>query len=68
MKKTCPNCKKIYTPDLATQPNFEEKLVEWQGRLIQNVWPEATLIQREQLMTGVCSDKCWAEYLGPLNV
>ena len=64
----CPNCKKLYTPDLVQQD--AEKVALWQaakkeGRaaLIQNAWPKATSTQREQLQTGICSDACWDEYL-----
>lgn len=62
----CPNCGNHYTPDLAKRPDFMIKHGQWKarGELIQNVWPEATTIQREQLQTGICSDKCWDEYLG----
>ncbi len=62
----CPNCNKKYVPDLAKRPDFEARNIQWkvERELIQNVWPEATTIQREQLQTGICSDKCWDEYLG----
>ena len=62
---SCPNCGSVYTPDLCQSANFDEKLERWQkGDLIQNVWPDATPIQREQLQTGLCSDEGWDEYLG----
>lgn len=63
---TCPNCKKEYAPDLTKRPDFAARNAQWQteGNLIQTVWPEATAIQREQLQTGICSDRCWDEYLG----
>jgi len=55
-----------YTPDLAKRPDFEARNKQWrvERELIQNVWPKATTTQREQLQTGICSDKCWREYLG----
>jgi hypothetical protein len=60
----CPNCKKKYTPDLAQRPDFTSKRTVWRGgKLIQAVWPEATAIQREQLLTGICSDECWDTFL-----
>ena len=65
---TCPQCRKVYPPDLLPQdePDAEEAFNEWKaGELIQRVWPGATSIQREQLQTGICSDKCWDEFLGP---
>ncbi|KKL97291.1 hypothetical protein LCGC14_1835990 [marine sediment metagenome] len=62
---TCPNCGEQYVPDITKSPDFTSKRTMWRGgQLIQNVWPEATTIQREQLQTGICSDKCWDEYLG----
>lgn len=61
----CPNCGMVYTPDLAKRVDYAEKRAKWDRHaLIQNVWPEATAIQREQLQTGICSDKCWDEFLG----
>ena len=56
-KKVCPNCGKTYEPDLQPIPG--------DTRLIQYQFPSATAIQREQLITGICSDKCWDEFLGP---
>ena len=50
----CPNCKKEYKPTLIRKGN----------ELIQITYPNATLEQREQLISGICSDKCWKEYLG----
>lgn len=53
--KTCPNCEKVYEtvldrkrPDLCIQLEF----------------PDAPRWQREQHLSGLCSDKCWNEYLG----
>ena len=64
-KTECPNCHKKYVADLAKLPDWEQKLALYLcGKLIQNVWPEATPIQREQLQTGICSDECWDQYLG----
>jgi len=56
----CPICKRSYAPDLTQQPDFMLKVAQYsQGGLIQEVWPEATVVQREQIMTGICSAKCW---------
>lgn len=58
----CPVCKKEYTPELANHADFEEKLFIWQdGALIQNVWPDATDDQREQIQSGICSEECWEQ-------
>jgi len=48
--KTCPNCGKVYETDFPTR----EEAVANGG----------TAIQREQHQTGICSDKCWDEFLG----
>ncbi len=61
----CPNCNKQYIPDLAKRLDYRTKRIQWktERELVQNVWPDATSIQREQLQTGICSDECWDEYL-----
>ena len=61
--RTCPNCKKEYTPELAGDA---KGYTNWQsGDLIQVAFPNASPIQREQLITGICSDPCWNEFLSP---
>ena len=63
-KTECPQCHKKYVADLTKEPDWEQKLALYlSGRLIHRVWPEATGLQRE-LMTGICSDECWNNYLG----
>ena len=52
----CPNCKKHYTPELGERQHPE--------KCIQDEFPNATAVQREQLVTGLCSDLCWNAYLG----
>ena len=50
----CPNCQKAYEPELGPRdPN----------QLIQDQFPDAKAYQREQYLSGICSDKCWTEYL-----
>ncbi len=53
--RRCPNCGKRYTPVL------DRKHPEI---LIQEEFPEAPAWQREQHISGLCSDKCWKEFLG----
>lgn len=53
----CPQCKVHYIPVLGERP-------EGDNRCIQNIFPESTPEQREQLITGLCSTKCWNKYLG----
>ena len=55
-KKRCPNCGKVYEPVL--------KRPQGDDRLIQDIYPDAKPFEREQLMTGICSDECWDEWLG----
>ena len=52
--KTCPNCGKEYETILERKDNT----------LIQLQYPKAPAWKREQLISGICSDKCWKEYLG----
>jgi len=58
MKPTvkCPNCYKVYEPELGER--------KYPGLLIQQEFPDAEEYQREQLITGLCSDECWDKYLG----
>lgn len=51
MKKICPVCKKTYNTILEKPKNDD--------RFIQDIYPNAPKYQREQLITGICSDKCW---------
>jgi len=51
----CPMCGKHYAPELGERdPDM----------LIQEQFPNATRVQREQLVTGLCSNKCWNKFLG----
>ena len=53
---TCPNCKKQYFPVLGERKHPD--------MCIQDEFPNAKPFEREQLLTALCSDKCWDEYLG----
>ena len=53
--KTCPNCKTAYEPVLGSRKT---------GNAIQVEFPNATPWEREQLITGICSEDCFDEYLG----
>lgn len=55
MKKICPNCRKEYDTVL-DRPAGD-------NRNIQDIFPNAPNWQREQLISGICSDKCWNEFL-----
>ena len=51
----CPNCKKKYEPELKRKDKY---------KLIQDEFPNEPAWKREQLISGICSDKCWNEFLG----
>lgn len=53
--KKCVVCNKKYE----VQVDAEKYNLWIGGELIQNVWPEFSVAQREQLISGVCSDECW---------
>lgn len=61
LPRVCPNCKKRSMIELDA-----EKYKRWiNGEHIQNVWPELTAGEREQIKTGFCvNTNCWEEYLG----
>ena len=52
----CPECKKQYPPVLGERPEGDK-------RPIQFIFPDATIEQREQLISGLCSNRCWKEHL-----
>ena len=54
--KECPECKKIYKPILI-RPRGD-------SRCIQDIFPETPRYQREQLLSGLCSNTCWKWYTG----
>lgn len=52
---TCPQCLKNYFPILGERKT---------NMCIQDEFPRAKPYEREQLITGLCSDACWNKYLG----
>ena len=52
----CPQCGKHFSPVLGERKNPSIN--------IQDEFPKAKSWEREQLLTGICSDECWNEYLG----
>jgi hypothetical protein len=58
--KPCVVCGKVTTVELEV-----DKFQRWQdGEHIQHVWPDKTLMERETLISGVCSDECWDSLFG----
>jgi hypothetical protein len=51
----CPCCKRRYKPDLGERTK---------DVCIQDEFPNATAEQREQLVTGICSTRCFNRYIG----
>jgi len=47
----CPECGRHYIPDL------ERPIGD--NRRIQQIFPDATSVQREQVISGICSQRCW---------
>lgn len=58
MRTTCPNCRKNYETELDAKPRNKRT------KPIQNLFPDAEPYQLEQCITGICSDKCYDQYLG----
>lgn len=52
----CPQCKSHYKPVLERPAG--------DTRPINQIFPNAKPFEREQLITGLCSNKCWNEFLG----
>jgi hypothetical protein len=51
----CPNCQKHFRPILGERKT---------DLCIQDEFPNAEPWEREQLLTGLCSNRCWNKYLG----
>ena len=65
MKKTCPQCRAVYVPVLYEQDPDTVKDWRQERTLIQHAFPHATDEERDQLVTGICSDECYRKFLGP---
>ena len=62
VKRTCPCCKNEYVPELADDV---VGYMNWQmGDYVQDAFPQSTATQREQLLSGICSDACWSMLMG----
>ena len=63
---TCPQCRKVYVPDLErSHPEGVTIYLRPDRPYIQDIFPGSTATQREQLKTGYCSDACWDAMMGP---
>jgi hypothetical protein len=56
MIQLCPNCRRTYETDI--------KELKREDMRVQEQFPNATAIQREQLISGICSEKCWNQFIG----
>jgi len=52
----CPNCGIEYVPEL------ERPIGD--NRNIQDIFPNEPSWKREQLISCICSDECWKQFLG----
>lgn len=56
----CPVCGKGTRVEMT-----RSQLLAWRnGAKVQELFPEWSTIERETLMTGICSDDCWEKYVG----
>lgn len=53
----CPNCGKVYKPSLKVGARNT-----WIHGRIQDEFPNATPLQREQHISGCCTKKCYIEF------
>ncbi len=59
LERYCTVCKLEYTLDLDT-----DKVIRWAaGEHVQNVWPELSRGDREQIISGT-HDACWDDLFG----
>lgn len=59
LSRVCPHCGREKFIQLE-----EDKLDRWiGGELIQNVWPEKSPDEREEIKTGFCPE-CWIDLFG----
>lgn len=54
MRRCCPNCEKWYDTELDRKTDQN----------IQVEFPNEPAWKREQLISGICSDECWDQFLG----
>jgi hypothetical protein len=54
--KTCSICHTTYLTEL--------KRPDGDDRPVQEIFPREPRWKREQLISGICSDECWREFLG----
>ncbi len=60
----CPECRKFYEPVLGHRGADGVKRAV--GLLtIQREFPGSKPIDRESLLTGICSNECWSKFIGP---
>ena len=64
----CPNCRTMQDVELSKRSDWDVERKRYnEGELAQHVWPDATPIQREQLVSGLCSERCWDHFMGEIR-
>jgi len=53
-EKVCPNCHKRYYTELQ----------RYTDKPVQEEWPDEPAWKREQLVSGLCGENCWNQFLG----
>lgn len=58
----CPNCNKVTNYSLPTKQveRWKKRRV---GQTVASIFPSLTDMQRETLISGVCSDECWDQIM-----
>lgn len=55
LQKHCVVCEKDHDVEVE-----QRQYLRWRsGEHAQDVWPNLTPVQRESIISGVCSQKCW---------
>lgn len=55
IERICPVCGRVTVLEVDS-----EQFLHWQlGTPVQKAFPELSPLERETIVTGVCSDKCW---------
>jgi hypothetical protein len=62
LEQICIVCGKRHVPEILQDPaNVAKWEAESADKHIQDIFPDCTAMQREQILTGICSEKCREE-------